>query len=149
MDVLCMLIMDNCMKASSVTAVLSKCLAARWRNYLYYLLDTRNTVHAQFLQWKLQLLIICCSCPVHHLLLPACWPLRGKTTFLNTLPPETCNDTYFAVMYLTHLATYADLRLQFGKLLLVHYRLLHLLQETDFSSLYQRRKNPWLLFYEQ
>lgn len=30
----------------------------------------------------------------------------------------------------THLAAYADLRLQFGELLLVHYRLLHLTQET-------------------
>lgn len=54
-------------------------IAVLFRNNLMYLLNARDVVDSQFLQGKLQLLVICCSGSVHHLLLSAGWSLQSTT----------------------------------------------------------------------
>lgn len=51
-------------------------LSVHFRQNLLYLFNARDVVDSQFLEGELQLLVICCSCSVHHLLLSAGWPLQ-------------------------------------------------------------------------
>lgn len=95
-----------------------------------YLLNARNVVDSQFLEGELKLLVICCSCPVNNLLLSACWPLQAQHWALIQIVIQK-NGQHFLTFTTPHLAANADLRLQFGKLLLIHYQLLHLKKHTS------------------